>query len=443
MRMLLPRCTFLIPLAACGGGDDSSGPPKPVATAEIAGPDSALLGAGAAYTVALRDASGKLLAGRVVTWASLDPGVATVDSTGLLQVADTGTARLTATSEGVSDTLAVTAYAVAFAQVDAGPYQTCAVTTLGRPYCWGLYMGGTYPVPLADAHTFSQVAVGDSLACGLTSAGETWCWVDPAAGATQLTGLPTLASLALKMKHGCGLEPGGAAWCWGQANTGQIGDSSFSHTPVGPRAVAGGATYTMIAPGSSHTCAVTTTGIGQCWGGNGNGQLGIDSIVTALVPRQVMPPPAGFLAIGVSAIHSCGISSADSTTWCWGDGNAGQLGDNQTFFSEVPIPVHGSLKAIAVDAGIFHTCALAPGGAAWCWGLNDRGQIGAIGIAEDSVPVPVTGGHSFASLSTSSQRHNCGITTGGVLYCWGDNTVGQLGVSGGFTATPVKVTGQR
>lgn len=289
MRMLLPGCTLLIALAACGGGDDSSGPAQPVATAEIAGPDSALLGAEGTYTVALRDAAGKLLAGRAVTWASLDPGVATVDSTGRLQVSDTGTARLTATSEGVSDTLAVTAYAVAFAQVDAGPYQTCAVTTLGRPYCWGLYMGGTYPVPLADAHTFTQVAVGDSLACGLTSAGETWCWVDPTAGATQLAGLPTLASLALKMKHGCGLEPGGAAWCWGQANTGQIGDSSFSNTPVGPRAVAGGATYAMIAPGSSHTCAVTTTGIGQCWGGNGNGQLGIDSIVTALVPRPVMP----------------------------------------------------------------------------------------------------------------------------------------------------------
>lgn len=442
MRMLVPGCTLLIILAACGGGDDSSGPPKAVASVQIAGPDSVLEGQGAPYAVELRDAGGHLLTGRVVTWASLDPAVADVDTLGVLQVADTGSARLTATSEGVTDTLTVTAYTVTFAQVDAGPYQTCAVTTGGRPYCWGRFTNSAYPVPLADSHSYTQVAVGDSLVCGLTSAGQTWCWVDPAAGATQLAGMPTMASLALKYEHGCGIEPGGAAWCWGRNSNGQIGDSTFSPTPVGPSLVAGGASYAMIAPGSSHTCAVTTTGLGQCWGGNGNGQLGIDSIVTTLVPRQVMPPPATFLAIGTSLIHACGISAADSTTWCWGDGNAGQMGDNQTYFSEVPVPVHGGFKAIAVDAGIFHTCAIAPGGAAWCWGLNDRGQLGAVGVAEDSVPVPVTGGHSFATIATGSQRHNCGLTTGGVLYCWGDNSFGQLGVAGGFTATPVKVTGQ-
>lgn len=155
-----------------------------------------------------------------------------------------------------------------------------------------------------------------------------------------------------------------------------------------------------------------------------------------------MAPPAAFREIQGNVLHTCGIA-ADSTAWCWGDGNSGQMGDNQTFFSEVPVPVHGSFRATRIDVGQYHTCALAPGGAAWCWGSNDRGQLGIGTQADDSIPAPVSGGLAFQGLATGTQRHSCGLTTGGVVYCWGDNTFGQLGVGGGgFAATPTRVTGQ-
>src|SRR2546425_2282336 len=39
-------------------------------------------------------------------------------------------------------------------------------------------------------------------------------------------------------------------------------------------------------------------------------------------------------------------------------------------------PVMGGLKFLTVSTGAFHTCGLAADSTAFCWGLNDHGQLG-------------------------------------------------------------------
>lgn len=429
-------------LAACGGGDPAA-PRVPVASVVVTGADTLVLDQTAPYVAELRDSAGTLLTGRRVRWATPDSAVASVDDQGLLAVRDTGAARLIATSEGISDTITIVAVSLRLTQVSAGRFESCALDSGGRAWCWGRFALSPFPVALADSHRFASVAVGDSLACGLTLTGAAWCWSDPRTGATALAGVPPLERLTLGMQHGCGLTSAGEAWCWGANGQGELGNGGFSAAPVAPSAVTGGQQYRAIAAGSFHTCAVTVAGVGQCWGGNGNGQLGVDSVAGSLVPLAIDAPPTAYLEITGNLSHSCAVA-ADSTAWCWGDGNSGQMGDNRRSFSKIPVPVHGGFRATVIAAGIYHTCALAPGGAAWCWGSNDRGQLGVTGIAEDSVPVAVSGGHLFATLSGGLERHDCGLTTGGVVYCWGENFYGELGVAGGgSSAVPVKVTGQR
>ena len=55
----------------------------------------------------VRDAGGNLLSGLPITWASVDPSVATVDSTGLVTGIDAGSTRVTATVQGVSGSSAI------------------------------------------------------------------------------------------------------------------------------------------------------------------------------------------------------------------------------------------------------------------------------------------------------------------------------------------------
>jgi uncharacterized protein YjdB len=83
-------------------------PPAPVATVTVS-PAVATVAMGATLqlTATLTDALGNSLSGRVVTWASSAPSVATVSGSGLVTGLAVGTATITATSEGQSGSAAV------------------------------------------------------------------------------------------------------------------------------------------------------------------------------------------------------------------------------------------------------------------------------------------------------------------------------------------------
>ncbi len=97
----------------------------PVASVSVS-PTSAtvLVGQTVQLTATPKDVNGSALIGRVVTWASSAPGVATVSASGLVTAVAAGTATLTATSEGKSGTATVTTTGVPVALVTVTPAST-------------------------------------------------------------------------------------------------------------------------------------------------------------------------------------------------------------------------------------------------------------------------------------------------------------------------------
>jgi uncharacterized protein YjdB len=81
----------------------------PVATVTVS-PATASIGVGATqpFTAALKDANGNTLTGRVVSWSSSSPAVATIASNGMATAVAVGTTTITATSEGRSGTATLT-----------------------------------------------------------------------------------------------------------------------------------------------------------------------------------------------------------------------------------------------------------------------------------------------------------------------------------------------
>jgi len=335
--------------------------------------------------------------------------------------------------------------------VAAGFYHTCAVTSGGRVSCWGLNTYGQLgdgtttnrltPVAVSGlASGVTAVAGGISHTCALTSGGGVVCWGWNASGqlgdgtTTQrltpgaVSGLSSgVTAVAAGNSHTCALTSGGGVSCWGYNGWGSLGDGTTANrlTPVAVSGLSSG--VTAVAAGQLHTCAVTSVGAVSCWGLNTYGQLGDNTTTQRLTPVAVIGLSSGVAAVAAGASHTCALTSGGAV-WCWGNNNVGQLGDNTTTERRTPGAVSGLSSGVtAVAAGNSHTCALTSGGGVFCWGYNGSGSLGDGTTTQRLTPVAVSGLASGVTAIAAGDHHTCALTSGGAVWCWGNNFNGPLG----------------
>ncbi|MEO8201513.1 MAG: Ig-like domain-containing protein [Gemmatimonadota bacterium] len=438
--------------------------PDVVATT-IVSPGTSSVGAGLAVqlTAITLGSNGDTLPGRNITWSSSTPGIASVDSNGLVTGAVAGTTTINATSEGVSGSATITVVVnLAFPALDGGYAHTCSLTSTGGAYCWGLNLEGelgsgafsTYsavPVLVSGTSSFSGLYPGGKHTCALAQDGSAWCWGGNALGqlgrgdnldsdvpAPVMGGL-TFTAMTGGYSHACGLVASGAAYCWGSNSQGELGDGTTNPRNA-PVLVSGNRIFVTLSARGSHTCGITANGTTVCWGRNSDGELGDGTTSNRSTPVAVIGGQS-FTSITTGAAHTCALTAA-GTAYCWGDNSQAELGDGSMTNHSAPTAVTGGLTFQSIRARGTHTCAISGGGVAYCWGRNAAGQLGDGTTTDRTAPVAVQGGLTFTDVS-SGANFSCGVTNSALLYCWGDNSSGQLG-DGTFVnrSTPVKVLGQ-
>jgi alpha-tubulin suppressor-like RCC1 family protein len=74
-----------------------------------------------------------------------------------------------------------------------------------------------------------------------------------------------------------------------------------------------------------------------------------------------------------------------------------------------------------------HSCAVRADSALWCWGDNSEGQLGINDTTDRSVPTRVSGEQRGWSEVSVGSWHTCALRTAGTLWCWGSNASWELG----------------
>lgn len=101
---------------------------------------------------------------------------------------------------------------------------------------------------------------------------------------------------------------------------------------------------------------------------------------------------------------------------CWRYGQGG----------EEPAVIPGALRFATLSTEGSTVCGVTTGSVGYCWGENEAGQGGDGTTEVRSLPTRIAGNLNFAQIDVGPS-HSCGVTLQGAAYCWGRNSSGQLG----------------
>ena len=349
-----------------------------------------------------------------------------------------------------------------YLQVSAGGNYSLALGSDGNAYAWGYNQYGklgdgtrterhtpvrvktpdrkTYPDLPAD-FTYLQVSAGGNYSLALGSDGNVYAWgynyngqLGDGTGTNRYTpvrvktpdrntypDLPedfTYLQVSAGGNYSLALGSDGNVYAWGYNVDGELGDGTGieRHTPVRVKIpdrktypdLPEDFTYLQVSAGFDHSLALGSDGNAYAWGYNQYGELGNGATTDRSTPVRVKIPdrntypdlPKDFTYLQVSAgSHDSLALGSDGNAYAWGGNINGQLGNNTTNNSSVPVHVRDpanptdtgkGLKAIQVSAGGAHSLALGSDGNAYAWGYNYFGQLGDNTMNNKSVPVPVS-----------------------------------------------------
>ena len=354
-------------------------------------------------------------------------------------------------------------------KVSAGGAHTCAIAS-SQIYCWGsnsYYILGnnsvasTSNVPVAvdtsgalAGKSATDISAGQSHTCALAS-GTAVCW--GANNYSQLgngtltysSNLPTsvksdglLAGKSLRgiqsgFSHSC-TWTSTEVFCWGYNPYGQLGNSTTTNAQSPTRVSLFGSSITgaiaSVSLGSNSSCAFTGVEI-YCWGLNSSYQLGNGTITNSQVPTKVLTNSPASSSKNISSVAF--NSSAGTVEFIADDrhySHSLSLDTDlraETIPSEIDLGSFGGRAISKVVKGANFTCYLSLS-KVFCSGLNSLGQLGNGTQASSSTPVEIDTSGALKNLVitdlVAGQNHACVIASSKV-FCWGSNSVGQLGVS--------------
>lgn len=323
--------------------------------------------------------------------------------------------------------------------VSAGDTHTVAITADGTAYGWGSNEYGelgkesnnsknsvtelkknVVDVAAGDGFTMMVTADGALYACGNNAAGQ----LGYGSRFDQETPVLSMASGVVDVEvgneHTVILKSDGTVWTSGSNDRGQLGNKSDSNSTSFVSA-----NLTNIAKvfaGGNSSGAVNKSGSLYTWGSNEEGQLHNGKNVDLNLPASVT---TGIVSIAFAEHHSVMLKTNSSVSTV-GAGTAGELFSSSSSGS-VTKPVKVKDNIICYSAGTDHAAAIDEKGVLYTWGKNDCGQLGLGDTNSRKSPTKVP-------IKDTAEKVWCGDKVTFVLcsndvYVFGNNSGNMLGMT--------------
>eukprot|EP00958_Prasinococcus_capsulatus_P002961 scaffold266_cov391-Prasinococcus_capsulatus_cf.AAC.13 len=177
------------------------------------------------------------------------------------------------------------------------------------------------------------------------------------------------------------------------------------------------------------------------WGNNDHGQLGVghrsEERHAVKVALPVLRESAQIALAVCGGSHSLLLTDAGEV-YSWGSNAFGQLGIPKELSREIAVPqlvpaFTNEDTVASVCAGFAHSMALTNAGMLYAFGDNSQGQLGIIKQNSVQIPTVVESAERFTAV-VCGHSHTIAIA-GGKAYAWGLNEMGQLGL--GHIKSPI------
>ena len=308
------------------------------------------------------------------------------------------------TQGSASSPVAVSTINDSWAVVSTGNGVTAAIRNDNLLFMWGLGTGGALGANISTSRS-SPVQIGTS----------SWSMVN--AGSATL-----------------GRRVDGALFAWGLNTNGTVGDNTFINrsSPV----QLGTNSWSMIAGSGLTSSAIRNDGILFLWGTGTQGQMGNYRFINYNSPIQLATMNDSWSVVSAGSSYMTAIRS-DKLLFTWGLGTVGRLGDGTTITKSAPVQI-GNSSWTSVSAGNDTTIAIRADNTLFTWGQGGSGQLGDGTLISKSSPIQIGTG-SWGKISAGESFFGA-IGNDGGLYMTGLNDVTQLGiVRNGNQSSPVLV----
>jgi alpha-tubulin suppressor-like RCC1 family protein len=173
--------------------------------------------------------------------------------------------------------------------------------------------------------------------------------------------------------------------------------------------------------------------------------LAAAAVVAALAVATPMVTAAatGWQPADANSGNSLTTSTWTSPMYGWGwaaNGRSGVLLTAIESYAAIRLP--GLETWASMASGDINTCGLTTAGALWCWGDNTSGQLGTGDTTSRMEPARVSPGTVWSAVAKGDDNTCALMAADTSLWCWGYNSEGQVGngTTSAYEASPVKVT---